>query len=317
VKSGLILSTLTAFGLFGYLALAQQGAVLASALASLIGLIVTIPTFVILFERPSQTSFVVTPLQWLCCIIALQTAYLFAVPSIPGSENTATILLSICLLTAFPLAASYIVPYSILWSCIIIAVIWIPFDHRVTSEFWPWPSQQLGYPFASFFASSLALITFTKLRRQRALCVDLPVRFSLRNLFQAVLGFVLLAAILLPIAFATDFITTVSLPIWYRPAILFIAVFFTIALPEELIFRGILQNLFIQKLGPAAAIGLSAILFGLTHWNNGIIFWDWRYLVLASLAGIGYGLAYHLTGRLMVAVVIHALVDTIWVSFFK
>jgi hypothetical protein len=61
--------------------------------------------------------------------------------------------------------------------------------------------------------------------------------------------------------------------------------FLLIAIPEELFFRGWLQNLLERRLGRTPALLVTAVLFGLSHFN-------WRYVVMAALAGIFYGRAW-------------------------
>jgi len=61
---------------------------------------------------------------------------------------------------------------------------------------------------------------------------------------------------------------------------------------EEGFFRGIIQRGLTLRLKPVAAICISALLFGLAHFAGGAL-----YIALATLAGLGYGTAYHLSGQ--------------------
>jgi len=45
-----------------------------------------------------------------------------------------------------------------------------------------------------------------------------------------------------------------------------------VAVPEEMFFRGMLQNLLETRLGPQGALVLAAVLFGLAHFNKGASF---------------------------------------------
>lgn len=70
---------------------------------------------------------------------------------------------------------------------------------------------------------------------------------------------------------------------------------------EEGFFRGILQRSLGERIGPVAAIAISALLFGLAHLAGGYL-----YVLLAALAGLGYGAAYHLSGgRIEAAMLTH------------
>src|SRR6185369_16839140 len=58
--------------------------------------------------------------------------------------------------------------------------------------------------------------------------------------------------------------------------------FLLTAIPEELFFRGILQNLLEPRLGANGALILTACLFGLSHFHKGAAF-NWRYVILAAI----------------------------------
>lgn len=80
--------------------------------------------------------------------------------------------------------------------------------------------------------------------------------------------------------------------------------FFT-CLAEEAFFRGFVQRE-LARLGgrgqEAAVIAMvaSAVLFGLAHFGGG-----WRYVSLATVAGLGYAIAYRLTSRVEAAMAVH------------
>lgn len=84
-----------------------------------------------------------------------------------------------------------------------------------------------------------------------------------------------------------------------------------VSLTEELLFRGYLQG-GLQRLlrNQNLALLAAALLFGLAHLGSG---WQWFYL--ASLAGIGYGLAYR-HGGLLAAVLCHFLFNLVHFTLF-
>jgi hypothetical protein len=88
--------------------------------------------------------------------------------------------------------------------------------------------------------------------------------------------------------------------------------FFFIAVPEELFFRGWLQNLLEKRVGRRGALFLTACLFGLAHFNKRTTGFNWRYVLLAAIAGIFYGRAWRRDRRVGASAVTHATVDTIW-----
>lgn len=75
-------------------------------------------------------------------------------------------------------------------------------------------------------------------------------------------------------------------------------------LAEELVFRGLLQPALVSRLGARNGILLTAALFGAVHLPFSPLF-----AVLAGLAGLGYGLAFHYSARLSVAVALHLAVN--------
>jgi membrane protease YdiL (CAAX protease family) len=77
-----------------------------------------------------------------------------------------------------------------------------------------------------------------------------------------------------------------------------------VTLVEEAMFRGYLQGGLSRRFahlphGEHFALLVASLLFGLAHWGAG---WEW--VVLASLAGMGYGLAYRF-GGLAAAIATH------------
>jgi membrane protease YdiL (CAAX protease family) len=88
--------------------------------------------------------------------------------------------------------------------------------------------------------------------------------------------------------------------------------FFFIAVPEELFFRGWMQNLLERRMGRTPALLVTAVLFGLSHFNKRTVFFNWRYVLLAAMAGAFYGRAWRRDRRVGASAISHATVDTIW-----
>jgi membrane protease YdiL (CAAX protease family) len=103
----------------------------------------------------------------------------------------------------------------------------------------------------------------------------------------------------------------------YLPAVSHVALgwiftFLFIAVPEELFFRGWMQNLLERRLGQRWALLTTAFLFGLSHFNKRAVHFNWRYVVLAALAGVFYGRAWRQERRVGASAITHASVDTLW-----
>jgi uncharacterized protein len=93
--------------------------------------------------------------------------------------------------------------------------------------------------------------------------------------------------------------------------------FFLIAVPEELFFRGWVQNLLERHVGKERALLATAILFGLSHFNKRAVHFNWRYVLLAAVAGIFYGRAWRRDRRVGASAVTHATVDSVWSLWFR
>jgi uncharacterized protein len=101
-------------------------------------------------------------------------------------------------------------------------------------------------------------------------------------------------------------------PALWRAVLGWIFTFFFVAVPEELFFRGWMQNLLEKRIGRHGALLLTACLFGLAHFNKRAATFNWRYVLLAAVAGIFYGRAWRDRRRVGTSAVTHATVDTIW-----
>ncbi len=88
------------------------------------------------------------------------------------------------------------------------------------------------------------------------------------------------------------------------------------AVPEELFYRGLLQNLLEPHLGGFRALTVASLMFGLSHFHKSAAF-NWRYVLLASIAGIFYGRAWRARRQLLASSVTHTLVDVVWSLWFR
>ncbi len=106
------------------------------------------------------------------------------------------------------------------------------------------------------------------------------------------------------------------LPALGQIGVAIVVTFLFVAIPEELFFRGILQNLLESRIGQTAALVLASVLFGLSHYHRGGAF-DERYIVLAAIAGIFYGRAWRARHQLLAAIITHTAVDVVWSIWFR
>lgn len=95
------------------------------------------------------------------------------------------------------------------------------------------------------------------------------------------------------------------------------------ALPEEILFRGIIQN----KIGLITSnefiiVISSAFIFGIAHLLNGAkslcpTNWNWRLAIITFTAGIYLSFSYFITGSLIMPIILHALFIIINKLFIK
>ena len=104
---------------------------------------------------------------------------------------------------------------------------------------------------------------------------------------------------------------------WKSLPLTFFGTLWVLALGEELFFRGLLQQWMCGWLkNDWAGLIVTSILFGSLH-----VFKDpfpnWRFVALATLAGVFYGLAFQQGKGIRASMVTHALTVTTWKTFFS
>jgi membrane protease YdiL (CAAX protease family) len=90
--------------------------------------------------------------------------------------------------------------------------------------------------------------------------------------------------------------------------------FLFVAPAEEIMFRGIVQNLLERRFGTWPALLVATTLFALiyTHLAGNGTFPNWTYVALAFACGLAYGHSYMRSKNILVPILVHGSVDTIW-----
>jgi membrane protease YdiL (CAAX protease family) len=107
-----------------------------------------------------------------------------------------------------------------------------------------------------------------------------------------------------------------NLPPVGMAALRWVGIFCFTAVPEELFFRAWMQNLLERRVGRRTALLIASILLGLSHFNKRSAHFNWRYVLLATIAGIFYGRAWRERRRVPASAITHASVDWIWGIWF-
>ncbi|HTV09043.1 MAG TPA: CPBP family intramembrane glutamic endopeptidase [Candidatus Aquilonibacter sp.] len=148
--------------------------------------------------------------------------------------------------------------------------------------------------------------------------VGLDLRLRVRDLRIGLREFCLYAPVAVGLGLALGFLHAhARWPAgWQLPEAL-VFTFFFIAVPEELFFRGWMQNLLERRVGRKWALAVTAMMFGLAHFNKRALHFNWRYVLLAGIAGVFYGRAWRVERRVGASAVTHTLVDTVWSMWLR
>ncbi|MGA7539193.1 MAG: CPBP family intramembrane glutamic endopeptidase [Steroidobacteraceae bacterium] len=181
-----------------------------------------------------------------------------------------------------------------------------------------WLQRSISHPglgmASKFLLTEVALYLYLVQRRLPGVGFDLRLR--LRDLAIGVCEWAFFVPIGIGLGFALGFLRFHDrLPAAGTFAGTLLVTFLFVAIPEELFFRGLVQNLLETRLSRGQALALASIIFGLSHYIHGPVF-NWRYVILATIAGVFYGRAWRRDRRLGASAISHTLVDTVWVTWF-
>lgn len=190
---------------------------------------------------------------------------------------------------------------------LILAVVGLAVDLRWLEPAWP--------PHLAIFSKMILLDAgaygFLCIRQLSGVGLDLRLR--LRDLWIGLREFALYTPIALALGLGLGFLHLHrGWPGARALAGAWIFTFFFIAIPEELFFRGWMQNLLERRMGRLPALLVTSILFGLAHFNKRAALFNWRYVLLAAVAGLFYGRAWRHDRRVGSSAITHATVDAVW-----
>jgi membrane protease YdiL (CAAX protease family) len=184
--------------------------------------------------------------------------------------------------------------------------LWLPIEFDLLPQLrLPPPDGLRAAPFAALATGLYLFLVACPLDR-----IGYTFRLSGRDVRVALIATAAFAAVGVPIGLTTGFLEWNPRPDPVRVAVAPIAIYLATGVPEEFLFRGLIQNTLERALG-RAALPVASIIFGLAHLP------DVRYVLLATLAGVAYGWVYLATRRITASAVTHALVDWIWVLLLR
>ena len=204
------------------------------------------------------------------------------------------------------------------YDLVALLAIWLP----VEFDWLPDASARLGslnLPIPLLTAICLGFLLFTVIRPLENLGYTYRLRWQDgAAVLIALAGFCLVG---LPLGVATGFIVPAQVHFdllqWAQR---FGLIYFLNALPEELLFRGAIQNLIEQRFGRGwKTLAVAAVIFGLAHINNTTAHHappNWPYVALATLAGLAYGWTWQRSNKITASALTHTLVNFIWSIVF-
>lgn|SRR5215469_6542619 len=203
-----------------------------------------------------------------------------------------------------------------LWEDYVAAVVlWVPVQFHWMYRLFPFPPP-LTHTLSIVMALSTAVAAFLLVRRLPEVGYTVEWRTGFGWSFAFNYTVFALIAIFLGVrigflVFAPSLHRGVPLPLAA------LGILFFTAWPEEFLFRGIVQNLLTQTLkNEWAALAAASVIFGLSHLHHAP-YPNWKYALLATIAGLFYGHAWMKTRSLVPGVLVHAAVDISWHILFR
>lgn len=197
-----------------------------------------------------------------------------------------------------------------------ILLIWLPLEFAAGGSLVPHPAQGFLHSVAYGIAILLGLVLFLGFRRLPGLKYNLPR--ERRDFWLPLAGFAMVAPVLIVVGVAIGFIPLPHLPVQSagRMAGAVGIILAGTAVPEEILFRSLIQNLLMQRFGRNWRIlMLSSVIFGCAHLDNGPQpLPNWRYLIVASVAGWAYGKVFERGSTVLSSAALHTMVD--WTKHF-
>src|SRR6266852_3647252 len=181
---------------------------------------------------------------------------------------------------------------------------------------WPYPGGRLAYVMTVLLCVNVALAAFVLLRRVNG--IGYSIGWGRHWSFFVLASLIVFACIAIPLGMGMHFIQFApQWREWKSLPFLSLGILFFTAWPEEFLFRGLLQNMLAQaSKSDLAGWWTASILFGFSHITN-MGFPNWRYVVLASIAGFFYGWTWRKTGSIFASALLHAAVDITWHFLFR
>jgi membrane protease YdiL (CAAX protease family) len=192
-----------------------------------------------------------------------------------------------------------------------IVFLWLPLEFGAGAALVPRPAQGFLHSVAYGVAILLGLIVFLLFRGFPGLKYDLPLRAG--DYWRPLAAYAALAPVVAILGIWIGFIPPLHAST-QSPGAMARAVGLILlgtALPEEILFRSLIQNLLMQKWGESTrTLVIASVIFGCAHLDNGPQpLPNWRYAILATIAGFAYGKVFQKGSSVCSSALLHTMVD--------
>jgi uncharacterized protein len=291
----------------------EQIAVLALLLAAVLALLAPAPQQFLknlLHRRP----------EWICAAPLLLTSVFSGAAALAGAWSLSLALLVLAYtsapaLCAYAQGAGPVARPSVL-DFVTVLLLWLPLEFSAGAHLVPRAAQGFLHSVAYGIAILLGLILFVGFRSVPGLRFNLP-RHT-RDYWLPLAVFAIVAPVLAAAGMAVGFIPPPHVPTQSAGRMISAAglIFAGTALPEEILFRSLIQNLLTLRFGAGARTLLAAaFIFGCAHLDNGPQpLPNWRYMILATIAGVAYGAVFRKASTILSSATLHMIVD--WTRHF-
>lgn len=197
------------------------------------------------------------------------------------------------------------------WDFAAVLLLWLPLEFSAGAVLVPRPAQGFLHSVAYGVAILLGLALFCCFRGLDGMKYNLPRRRA--DWWLPAVAFAITAPVLIVVGIPIGFIPPPHLPTAAagRMAAAVGLIFAGTALPEEILFRALIQNLMMQRWGAGTRMLLAAsLIFGAAHLDNGPQpLPNWRYMILATIAGVAYGKVFQKSSTVVSSALLHTAVD--------
>lgn len=197
-----------------------------------------------------------------------------------------------------------------------ILLLWLPLEFAAGASLIPRPAQGFLHSVAYGIAILLALVLFLCFRSFPGLKFN-PPRHP-RDYWLPLAAFAVTAPVLALAGIAIGFIPPPHAASQSADRMISALgiIFAGTALPEEILFRSLIQNLLMLRFGASTrTLLIAALIFGCAHLDNGPQpLPNWRYMILATIAGVSYGFVFRKSSTVLSSAGLHMLVD--WTKHF-